>query len=110
MIPVYIITKEGRSYTTKGLNTVTDMLKTDYDISDELSFFAGSAYNDPMLLADRLDKSNVTIVLSLSDRIAAFYDKNGMPDIAADLRNTADTGKTSWEIISEAFYSAQSQN
>lgn len=44
MIPVYIITKEGRSYTTKGLNTVTDMLKTDYDISDELSFFAGSAY------------------------------------------------------------------
>lgn len=63
-----------------------------------------------MLLADRLDKSNVAIVLSLSDRIAAFYDKNGMPDIAADLRNAADTGKTSWEIISEAFYSAQSQN
>ncbi|WP_455527475.1 hypothetical protein, partial [Huintestinicola sp.] len=25
MIPVYIITKEGRSYTTKGLNTVTDI-------------------------------------------------------------------------------------
>ena len=110
MIFVYIITKEGRSYTTKGLNVVTDMLKTDYDISDELSFFAGSAYNDPMLLADRLENNKVAIVLSLKDRLAAFYDENGMPDIAADLRNFSDTGKTSWEIISEAFYSARNQN
>lgn len=110
MILVYIITKEGRAYTTEGLNVVTDMLKEDYDISDELSFFAGAAYNDPMLLADRIESNKVAIVLSLKDGIAAFYDENGMPDIAADLRNAADTGKTSWEIISEAFYSARNQN
>lgn len=104
---VYIITKEGRAYNTKGLNVITEMLKTDYGVSDELSFFVGSDYNDPMLLADKLENRKTAIVLSLSDGIAAFYDENGMPDISTDLRNAANTNKTSWEILTEAFYAAR---
>ena len=110
MVFVYIITREGRSYNTKGLTVITEMLKDDYGVTDELSFFAGWKYNDPMVLADKIESCEVAVALSLSDKIAVNYCKNGMPYIAEDLRDPKNAGKTSWEIISEGVRSAENND
>lgn len=100
MIPTYIITKEGRSYSTEGLEYVTHLLNDNYDIEDELIFHMGSDLNIPEFLADRLDVNKpVAIIISTKDNVIALYNANGMADVAKYLRKRKND--TSWQILCE---------
>lgn len=95
---VYIITKEGRAYTTEGLNYITSILNKNYGITDELVFMAGSEFNNPEILAEKLKSmKNIAIVVSMPDKITTFYSENGMEDMADMLLENKN--KTSWQSL-----------
>ena len=100
MIPTYIITREGRSYSTEGLEYVTEMLRKGYGVEDELFFYMGAAFNEPGFLAEKLDiDTPVAIIVSTKEGIHAMYNANGMSDVAYYLYEGKDTEQTSWEIL-----------
>lgn len=100
MIPTYIITREGKSYSTEGMVYVTEMLRNNYGVEDELFFYMGGAFNDPESLAEKLDiDSPVAVIVSKREGIYALYNANGMPDVARYLYEGKGTEQTSWQIL-----------
>ena len=47
---VYIITKQGKSYTEEGMKYVQEQLEQRYNEKNELIFFAGAEFNKPKSL------------------------------------------------------------
>lgn len=103
MISAYIITEKGNAYTTEGLKYVTNMLKENYKITDELIFNMGSNLNEPELLITELKTNkNTAVIISTSEKIMAVYGKDGIEDIINILLDNKNKNKTSWQILHDA--------
>lgn len=99
MREVYIITREGRAYSTEGLKYLTEMVANNYDIYDQLIFVQGQVYNDPEYLAGQLEKSEPSpvVVISAEDGIYSVTGDNDIRIVANTLREASEG--TSWEIL-----------
>ena len=98
-INVYIITEEGRSYTTEGLKYLTGVLEKEFNVKDQLAFLMGWVYNDP----DRLIESLKTypdsyVVVSKKDGIG-FVPPDQLDAICEALEDLKPN--TSWETLVE---------
>jgi hypothetical protein len=77
MTHIYIITKEGRRYSDAGLDYVTNAVKSNYGVTDELAFHMGYEYNVAKNLIMGLDlHSDGYIVISTEDGISFASNKN----------------------------------
>jgi hypothetical protein len=94
---VFIITKEGRSYSDEGLNYVTDVLKKYFNVTDELIFCMGFEYNDPKFLCQELKQNpDSYIVISRSDGIQFLPTK----DVSVACQMLTDhPDESSWELF-----------
>lgn len=101
MVNVFILTKEGKTYSTDGQKQILIDLNDIINITDENSITVtmGKNINDRKYLADALTNSETAaIAVSLDKGIYYVYGD----DIATTIKMLNDSnvnGDTSWEVI-----------
>lgn len=97
---IYIITKEGRGYSTDGLNYIREILQEIHIDPSNPEFNMGAAYNDPKTLCRALTKHpDAVIVLSAKNAVICFP-----PDVNRKIMQNlnTDSGKSSWEHLMQS--------
>lgn len=96
---VYALTRDGNALTNEGMADATEMLKNDYNITDQLVFAQGTIYNDPVYLSKKLknDIPTAAIIVVEFDRMFGIADDKDIQTIANDLENYPDA--SSWELL-----------
>ena len=109
MTNVYILTKEGRTYSTEGLNYVKNQIETNYNITDELLFNQGAVHNNATQFVETLknEKTTPVIALSTNDGIAIFTGEHNINTAITHLTENPNT--SSWETLTTMAY-AQRNN
>lgn len=98
---VYIITKEGRAYSDKGLAHVAFTLRTQLGIQhDELEFNMGQAFNMPETLAKCLQRNAGACVVLSTDTNIITLPPSANARICDNLLNNQTA--TSWETLMAA--------
>ncbi len=98
---VYIITRDGKTYTKDGTNFIKDMLKNKFNVQNDLTFFSGISYNDPRVLQNALtEKPDSYVILSTKDDTIAISNDANLK-ICENIKESIDRNenRTSWEIL-----------
>lgn len=96
---VYILTQDSKGYTDQGCQFIRNMLYEEFNETNDLQFMMGAVYNDPVFLAECIEKDEKAyIAVSTAKGIAAIADEN-VEMFTKDLKTA--TGKTSWEVAFE---------
>lgn len=100
---VYILTKEGRGYTTEGLEHLTKEIKNRFNCTDELLFHMGANFNNAEYLAERLenslsspDETTPIVVLSYDKGILYLHDE-GINILIENLKENPTV--SSWQYL-----------
>lgn len=94
MKTVYILTREGRSYTDEGCDHIRNMIEEDYHDESPLKFAMGSVYNDGVYLKELLEeRPDSYVAVSTACNIFIVSDEN-IRDLAEHLCKE----ETSWEM------------
>jgi hypothetical protein len=89
MTHIYIITEKGKTYSNEGLEYVTNCVKENYGVTDELVFHMGYEYNVAKNLILGLDSHpDGFIVISTDDGIS--FASNHNPKIKKALEEHPD--------------------
>lgn len=103
MTNVYILTQEGRAYSTEGLLHVKNILTASYDINPEsdIMYNQGQIYNDPSSLLSKLSqdkdqKNMAVIIISTSDGIFSLLVDDEILDF---IKLEIPFGQTTWEAF-----------
>lgn len=103
-IPVYVVTKEGKDYTSKGIDYIKSSLNEEFDETNDLNIITGQSINSPKVFKAMLQRNmNAYIVLSTKDNVIFIPPKNNgiiCENIDESLQNNPKI--TSWEIIMTA--------
>ena len=95
--PVFIISKEGKSYNPEGIQYVKDSIEERFDIHSDLAIYTGIALNNTNVLVKFIEENpNSYIVLSTREQVV-FLPKQVNQDICLDLRDYPD--ESSWELL-----------
>ena len=107
---VYALTRDGNALTNEAMTDATEMLKNDYNITDQLIFAQGKIYNDPVYLSKKLknDVPTAAIIVVESDRMFGFADDKDIQTIANNLENYPD--ESSWELLMSLCEKNDSEN
>ncbi len=107
---VYALTRNGNALTDEGMTDATEMLKRDYDITEQLVFSQGMIYNDPVYLAKKLknDVPTAAIIVVEFDRMFGIANDKDIQTIANDLENYPDA--SSWELLMSLCEKASSED
>ncbi len=101
-IPVFIITKEGKSYNAEGIKFVKDGIEKHFNVHNDLVIYSGIGINDAKTLATFIEqKTNSYVILSTKDDVV-FIPQNNNKHICYNLREQPD--KPSWEILMESCH------
>jgi len=109
MMPVYILTETGKSYTDEGLEYIEKRIAKKHPENDGCIYFMGSDYNDRFELAQRLradNKNNIFpyIFISTEDDLLSIYCENGITNHIAELLECDELEDcTSWESMLEIY-------
>lgn len=102
MINAYIITEEGRAYTTEGLEYLTNLMEKNYGVTEELNFIMGAVLNDPEYLAKKLtDYPDSALFVSAEKGIFSLYNEDALRECSQKLLECPDA--TSWQTLMELF-------
>lgn len=107
---VYALTRDGNALTNEGMTDATEMLKNDYNITDQLIFAQGAIYNDPVYLSKKLknDVPTAAIIVVEFDRMFGIANDKDIQTIANDLENYPDA--SSWELLMSLCEKKDSEN
>jgi hypothetical protein len=95
--PVFIITREGKSYNAEGIQFVKEGIEEHFDIHSDLAIYSGIALNNTKVLAKFVEENpNGYIVLATKDSVV-YIPQHHNQDICYDLRANPD--ETSWELL-----------
>ncbi len=99
---VYILTREGKGYTDKGLEFLTNHIVLNLKESADLEFIGGGEINKSDLLIKQLEKHpDCYVIISDIDEIVYISGRNISVFHEALL---ADPESTSWEVARKAHY------
>ena len=100
--PVFIITKEGKSYNAEGIKFVKDGIEKHFNIHNDLVIYSGIGINDAKTLATLIEqKTNSYVILSTKDDVVCIPQDNN-EHICYNLKEQPD--KSSWEILMESCH------
>ena len=94
---IFILTEEGKAFSTLGLKVVANDLESVFNVKDELIFEQGAAINEKKLLLELLQKNpDSFIVLSTATRID-YLPPKCFEDVFDVLKE--DNKKTCWQAL-----------
>ena len=110
MTNVYILTKEGRAYSTEGLEYLTKYIADNLNITDNLWFCQGTAYNEPenLIKALKREPTKSVIVLSTNKNIITIADADDIKNVMKILTDNSD--KSCWETLTKTAYKQHNNN
>lgn len=101
MVNVYILTEEGCEYTKEGCMHVTNLLKENFNETNELTFSMGYAYNKPNYMIKELELHPNSYLAISTDHNIITVNPDGIPvfkEALTDLPN-----QSSWETACMVF-------
>lgn len=106
MSKVYIVTEEGKEYTTDGINHILSRIRNDHNDQSKIDITQGTLINNPKVLMKFLseDPGHTYVFVSHNKGIDLIHTKDDIRAFMELLRNTKN--KTSWEILMEAIKTA----
>lgn len=112
----FVLTREGRAWSEDALLALTDTVNEkwppdpDGPADSGILWEAGYLINDPLVLADVLEKHpDAFVALSMKNGTAVLPgNKNGTPT-AEYLKSKAGTGQTSWQILTAMWAESRRQ-
>lgn len=97
MKKIFILTEEGKAFSTLGLKIVVNDLESMFNVKDELIFEQGTAINEKKLLLELLQKNpDSFIVLSTATSID-YLPPRCFKDVFDVLKE--DDKKTCWQAL-----------
>ncbi|WP_298024053.1 hypothetical protein [uncultured Dysosmobacter sp.] len=98
MKKVFILTQEGRAYSTEGLEIAENCIREMFGEKDELEFFMGAELNDPENLARILEENaDCGYLLTSMENIGYFHPGDHFWYLAELFRKHSN--ENPWEVL-----------
>ncbi len=96
---VYILTKEGRGYSTEGLETVTKNIRDFFHDKSELVFQMGQVLNRSSTLKELLEANKDRSYLMVSSETGLYYMKGSDYDPVCQVLSEHDDAENAWAVL-----------
>ncbi len=96
---VYILTEEGRGYSTEGLEIITKNIREFFHDESELIFQTGQSLNRPSSLTKLLEANKDRSYLMVSSEKGLYYTKGSDYDPICQVLSEHDDAENAWAVL-----------